>query len=136
MAGRRRSLAACKVNHASFLYQANFPASVEALLFFGSKFPADDGRPMMVGCQIKSGLSGSGLLATEIEGERLTLAVIVFDHNLKRLPFVSNRQRTIPPRQCFNFIFGRCQWNLMARMRVMSTVAAAESSLTSEPRCR
>lgn len=30
-----------------------------------------------------------------------------------------------------NFIFGKCQWNLIAKMRMMSTVAAAESSHTS-----
>ena len=27
-----------------------------------------------------------------------------------------------------NFILGKCQWNLIAKMRMMSTVAAAESS--------
>lgn len=30
-----------------------------------------------------------------------------------------------------NFILGKCQWNLIAKMRMMSTVAAAESSHTS-----
>ena len=42
MAGRRQSLAGSKENHASLLYQATFPASVEPLLFFGSKFPVGD----------------------------------------------------------------------------------------------
>ena len=64
------------------------------LLFFGSKFPASDSayffseavfRPKMAGYQIKIGLSGSGFLAVEIECERLTLAVVVFDHDFERL---------------------------------------------------
>ena len=45
----------------------------------------------MAGYQIKIGLSGSGFLAVEIEGEHLTLTVVVFDHDFERLSFGRKR---------------------------------------------